>query len=87
MEQRTFWSVLCCWDVYKLSKVLGYVVKNVEVYLLNRCHVYKAEFLQGCFIVCSGLPQRFETAVHAVAMTLSGIGCYYYVLNWAGLDF
>jgi hypothetical protein len=59
MEQRTLWSVLCCWAVYKLSKVLGYVVKNVEVYLLNRWHVYKVEFLQGCFIVWLPAPPTF----------------------------
>jgi hypothetical protein len=62
---------LCCRAVYKLSKVLGYVV-NVEVYLLNRCHVYKAVFLQGCFIVCPRLKKkkRFESVrcSHAIAI-------------------
>ena len=30
--------------LYKLSKALEYVVKNVEVYLLNHCHVQKFSF-------------------------------------------
>lgn len=50
MEQK---NIAVClffnWAVYKLSKVLGCAVKNVEVYLLDGCHVYKVEFFTMLF--------------------------------------